>query len=367
MLLPRDSADLARLRLRPSPLQTGRPVQSRTWSTRVGLSAAFSQWLEEVADCTLDVLPQKKPFDPEELCSWLTAYGRDLYNSGRPYWHYAEKVNAVTAARHAFRKQAQGACDSAFSWLAEEPYGHRTAMPLPVLLSILTTCLYWGWIREAGCFALAWGALLRGGEVCKARHRDLVFPSDALGMQTFVLLRISEPKTRSRAARHQAAKLEPLDLVQVAQLDFERLPRDAPPWPMSQQSLRKRFVSVLTCLGIDKAAGREKALDLGSLRPGGATFLLQRTEDSELVRRRGRWVSHRVMEIYLQEVQASTYIADLPSEARRRVQGAASVFESTFRKVLAWHSAGIPATSWPYLWQRLSQLWCWDFWEPWGF
>ena len=143
--------------------------------------------------------------------------------------------------------------------------------------------------------------------------------------------------------------------------EFERLPRDAPLWPMSQQSLRKRFVCVLACLGIDKAFGREKALDLGSLRPGGAAFLLQCTEDSELVRRRGRWVSHKVMEIYLQEVSASTYIADLPPRSRRLVQGAAAAFQKTLEQARAWTTAGIPATSWPFLLASalsFELLWC---------
>ena len=123
---PRDAGDLLRMRNRASSLQVGRPVQSRTRSNRAWLSAAFSQWLEEVAGFSLETLLQAKPFDPEDLCSWLTTYGRDLYNSGRPYWHYAETVNAVTAARPAFRRQAQGAWDLAFAWLAEEPYGHHT-------------------------------------------------------------------------------------------------------------------------------------------------------------------------------------------------------------------------------------------------
>jgi len=231
VLQPRDAADRARQQQRIFGLPTGRPVQSRTRSNRGWLSAAFSQWLEEVAGFPLAFLVERKPFDPEELCDWLVAYGRDLYNSGRPYWHYAETVNALTAARPAFRRQAQGAWDLAYTWLAEEPYGHHTAMPLVVLLSILTTCLYWVWVREAGCFALAWGAFLRGGEVCKARRGDLVFPSDSLWSQTFVLLRISEPKTRARAARHQSAKLEPCDLILIVRLAFERLPKDAPSGP----------------------------------------------------------------------------------------------------------------------------------------
>ncbi|CAE7467038.1 unnamed protein product [Symbiodinium microadriaticum] len=187
----------------------------------------------QVAGFSLETLLQAKPFDPEDLCSWLTTYGRDLYNSG------------------------------------------------------------------------------------------------------------------------QGLQLEPSDLVQVVQLAFEKLPRESPLWPMSQQSLRKRFTTVLACLGIDRAFGREKALDLGSFRPGGATFLLQCTEDSELVRRRGRWVSHKVMEIYLQEVSASTYVADLPPEARLRVQGAAAAFQGTLTKVRTWAAAGIPATTWPFLWEQL--------------
>ncbi|CAE7946106.1 unnamed protein product [Symbiodinium sp. KB8] len=72
---PRDAGDLLRMRNRASSLQ-------------------------EVAGFSLETLLQAKPFDPEDLCSWLTTYGRDLYNSGRPYWHYAETVNAVTAARN---------------------------------------------------------------------------------------------------------------------------------------------------------------------------------------------------------------------------------------------------------------------------
>ena len=62
-----------------------------------------------------------------------------------------------------------------------------------------------------------------------------------------------------------------------------------------------------------------KALHLGSFRPGGATYLLQQTEDSELTRRRGRWASHKVMEIYLQEVASITLFPQLPQPVREHV------------------------------------------------
>ena len=156
-------------------------MQDRTRSNRGWLTEAFSQWLVEVAGFSLEHLLGRKPFDPEELSDWVVAYGRDLYGAGRPYWHFAETVNAITALKPAFRRQAQAAWDLAFTWLSEEPYGHHTAMPLAVLLAVVTTCLYWGWTKEAGCFALGWGALLRGGEICKARRKDLVFPPTLCG------------------------------------------------------------------------------------------------------------------------------------------------------------------------------------------
>ena len=143
-------------------------------------------------------------------------------------------------------------------------------------------------MKEAALFAMSFGGLLRIGEATKAKRRDLVFPSDALGSQRFILVRINEPKTRGRAARHQSAKIEASDLVSIIALAFEGLPKDALLWPHMSQTLRRRFDHVLTRLRIPTDKTRGRPLDLGSFRPGGATFLLQTTEDSEYVRRRGR-------------------------------------------------------------------------------
>ena len=56
-----------------------------------------------------------------------------------------------------------------------------------------------------------------------------------------------------------------------------------------------------------------RPLDLGSLRPGGAaTYIMQMTESGDLVQRRGRWASFRIMSIYIQEVAAVSFLAKLP-------------------------------------------------------
>ena len=68
----------------------------------------------------------------------------------------------------------------------------------------------------------------------------------------------------------------------------------------------------------------KRPLDLASLRPGGATFLLFEAESPENVRRRGRWASSKVMDICIQEVMYTTFTEQLPRDAKLRIQQLAS-------------------------------------------
>ena len=73
---------------------------------------------------------------------------------------------------------------------------------------------------------------------------------------------------------------------------------------------------------------------LGSLRAGGATYLQMLLEDSELTRRRGRWLSGRTMEIYFQESSATTYFPQLPPETEKRIMQAANSFATMLKEVI---------------------------------
>ena len=348
---PRNKEDAARLRNRSGfGLPVGRKVLAKTSSAKDKFSAAFSQWLQEMTGKDLSEHLSCKPFDAEAVVDFLVNYGRDLYGSGRPYHHFSETVNAVTSLKPILRRQCQAAWDLAFAWQAEEPYNHHTALPAQVLLAVLTVCLLWGWVREAGIFALAWGGLLRIGEATNAKRSDLVLPSDTLFTQTYVLLKIKEPKTRVKAARHQASKVERVDLVRVITMAFFDCVPDEKLWPLSTQTLRRRFECILERLKVPERVGTNRPLDLGSFRPGGATFLLESTEDSELVRRRGRWASHRVMEIYIQEISSSTFIADLPLDSRRSILDAAQWFTTSLDKAELWTRASIPRRMWFFPW-----------------
>ena len=78
------------------------------------------------------------------------------------------------------------------------------------------------------------------------------------------------------------------------------------------------------CAELRLPRGGPHHLSWGSLRPGGATWLLRRFDDPELVRFRGRWTSGRMLEVYVQEVGALTIMPLLEDEVRQRICDQAS-------------------------------------------
>ena len=72
-------------------------------------------------------------------------------------------------------------------------------------------------------------------------------------------------------------------------------------------------------------------------------------EDSELTRRRGRWLSGRTMEIYLQESSATTYFPQLPPETKKRIMQAANSFTTMLKRVQFFTKNYIPPSTWFFL------------------
>ncbi len=347
-LHPRNPADTSRLSARASrpPIQQGRPVLEVTSAHRKTYMRNFNRWcVEEGID--FDQLLETYFWHIEEINTILEKYGRCLYTAGWPYNHYAETINAIGALNPAIRRQLQGAWDFAYGWVRDEPPSHHRAMPWQILLALLTTALSWGWVRVAGMMALTWGSLLRVGEFCAAIRGDLLLPEDTNFTNRFSLLAIREPKTRFSAARHQSAKLDLGDLLEVASMAFLNLQKHQKLWPHSAQTLRTRFRQLLQALNLPTVNQvGDRALDLGSLRPGGATWLLQQYESGELVQRRGRWLNYKVMQLYIQEVGAFQYLASLDIKTRQKILSLAEAFPLMLHTVKQYQTAKIPETIW---------------------
>ncbi len=338
-----------------------RVARKETLKSREKLLGAFACWFYQEHAVSVSILLSKRPPDAEELCKWLVEYGKALFLSGKAYNKYAETINAIAGARPIIRKQLTEAWDLAFAWLADEPFQHHPAMPLTIMLSMVAVALLWGWPLEASVIALTWSGILRVGEVLMAQRSDLILPTDMAPGSSFALLRIKRPKTRGRAAKHQSARVDPADVVRLLTATYGRLPRDSYLWPFSAATLRKRFGCLLRAL--DLPSHRENGIhpyDLGSLRPGGATHLLVATEDGELVRRRGRWLSIRVMEIYLQEVQSATYADRLSKSSRAKVEMFSAGFETVLKQAVAFLDSAIPTKAWHSLYQKsdVHGAWC---------
>ena len=77
--------------------------------------------------------------------------------------------------------------------------------------------------------------------------------------------------------------------------------------------------------------------------------MLQQTENVELVRRRGRWLSSRVMEIYLRVIAAVTCLPRLPAEVRTRIEQLAAAFPWALSRAVFFENSRIPRKAWYYL------------------
>eukprot|EP00438_Fugacium_kawagutii_P026890 Skav209536 [mRNA] locus=scaffold2497:55771:60994:- [translate_table: standard] len=329
-------------------LVPGRTVLPQTRNRRGGLLEAFDMWLQEEAGFSLATLVDAETPNPEHVCRWLVAYGKQMYYAGKSYARYTETINGIAARRPLLRRQLIGAWDLAFAWSADEPRTHHPALPVSILLALSTLALLWGWPREAAIFMMTWAGVMRVGEALAARRRDLILPSDGAPGQGYALVLIHQPKTRGTAARHQSARVDPADVVALMQATFGRLGKDDLLWNLSPAVLRRRLVSLQKALGLPTQ--RSQAVvpyDLASLRAGGATFLLQKFEDPSFVRRRGRWWSEREMGVYLQEITIATRSYHLQEATKQRVQLLLEQYPVVLKRSIFMLESLIPASSWP--------------------
>ena len=326
-LEPTSKAERDRAVLRAgNDLIASRVVKPETRQSLDKLLASFQIWLWENQEVSLLAMLSREPVDAEELSFWLIEYGKQMFSSG--------------------------AWDLAFVCFADEPHQHHPALPLSVMMAMVSLSLMWRWAYEVGVIVLAWSGIPRIEEVLFAKRGDLVLPRDAMPGVAFVLLKISLPKTRGGSAKHQAASFDPPELVSLLSAIYGGLDRGASLWPLPAATLRKRFSCLLGAIGLpSRKVGSSRPFDLGSLRPGGVTHLWLQTEDSGVVRRRGRWLSHRVNEIYLQEVLVTTFAETLSPAVRQRIFSLAGHFDMVLQKAIFFLSSAVSKTAWVVLFQ----------------
>jgi hypothetical protein len=336
------------------PLPVGRVVGPKTEARRMSLLAEFDAWLRAAGSSVYVLIDTPVHLDLAHINDAVEGWGRQLYERGGAYWRYSELVNALAARRPDLRRGLAQAWDLAWAWRGREPPRHHVAAPEVVVQALLVTALCWGWPLVAALIGLMWAAMLRPGEALLARREDLVLPADLVDSCEFGLLSIREPKTRKVGARHQAALIEDFGVLRLLWLVYRDSPPSAALWPRSPATFRKRFQALLGAVGLQReSTPQQRALDLGSLRAGSATLHLQTTQDSERTRWRGRWLSTKVMQIYIQEVSSVTYFSRLPLSVRERVRTLAAASAAVLEACSSLLEARVTTARWPH---RLKQM-----------
>ena len=149
-------------------LPADRVVRKQTRDRRFQLLSNFRGWLWKSHGISLRGLLDTKPVDAEMISQWLVAYGRELFAAGKSYGQFSETINSIAMVKPLIKRSLTPAWDLAFAWLADEPHQHHPALPVSILLAMLTICLCWGWTAEAGVLALGWCGLCRIGEILQA-------------------------------------------------------------------------------------------------------------------------------------------------------------------------------------------------------
>jgi len=281
-----------------------------------------------VLDRTLVSLTRRvTPATAEALDDLLEQYAQSCFNSGRSLRDFKETINAVVDLRPRLRGCLPAAWDSAWEWRARQPGLNRIAMPPSVVRAMAVVALHWGWTDLAALILIGFLGMLRPAELLALTVQDATFTTSSRGLELLFVF-IGSPKTRRLAARRQHVRID--DQVVVPALRRW--------WPCASGTAEQRLFrgsrvdfnlmcNALLCeLGLDTAPGER--LTPACLRPGGATWLFQETDSPDLVRFRGRWLSTRTLEIYIQEVAGDTFMARLPTTTRAKMETVAAHFAS---------------------------------------
>eukprot|EP00438_Fugacium_kawagutii_P006915 Skav203581 [mRNA] locus=scaffold935:89412:94199:+ [translate_table: standard] len=250
-------------------------------------------------------------------------YGNHLYSTGRSLYVFRHLLVFLQQNFLTIRP-LMGACWSMVTrWELMEPTEHRVPLPYAVFCAMVSVAIGWGWHRFAGILSLGFLGIARPGEPLRATRGELVLPRDTLSdCAQVAYLKILKPKTRQRGrgkiqhiSIHDARFITFLDKVFGLDEAHVRL-LDCTP-----SAFRRRWDAVLHALAVPKASG----LTPGGVRGGGCVHAFQTGVDISMLLWRMRIKHMQTLESYLQEVVASTVVAELPLEARRKISAAASM------------------------------------------
>jgi hypothetical protein len=172
-----------------------------------------------------------------------------------------------------------------------------------------------GSVRMAIILLTGFFGLLSVCEALCLKVEDFSLPTDSDSVSA-VYVRILEPKTERRGARHQYVRIVHRDAVCFLTSCLRNLPSSMNIWPCSTHIYTARFKTLLDALKLPKGC-----LHPSNLRPGGASFFfILWKENVQRLLWRGRWGSLKMLEHYVQELTCYNVYARIPAKCNEKLE-----------------------------------------------
>jgi hypothetical protein len=249
----------------------------------------------------------------------LVRFVQDMFDCNQPIYIV---VHAVLAFQKEFpRFGRRGALkrvwDSIASWKLEIRISLRTPMPPQVLSCLVLYAFVLGFVQETHKAHIwiplgivlwtGFDGMLRPGEFCALRVKDLLLPSNQLmSFCDSLVVLIKDPKNRKHFGRMQTTVVKDVALIAWLEWLVTDLPESARLIPMTTAKFRIHFHLMLKRLHLTSLK-----LTPASLRAGKATQLYLLGESIDRLKYAGRWKHLGTLEHYIQEASSMAVMSQL--------------------------------------------------------
>ena len=243
--------------------------------------------------------------------------------------HSKDKRSSLRLAKHAvlmvqitrprLRKSLQTAWNSIKSWEEQRPSNFRPPLPIPLLVAMVCKARIFAqnsrgpervlWHVFATLLMVGFFGMLRPGEIFNLRPGDINLANSLSLCSGFAVLRIARPKNAHQMGAQQCVERRHPDAMNwLAWLKNRGHSQESAGWPSNPTKFRNLFSRVCQSLNISQLR-----LSPGSLRAGGATWLIDEGFEVSRVRFMGRWAHLRSLEHYIQVARAQQIALSIPA------------------------------------------------------
>ena len=253
----------------------------------------------------------------------LRAYGNELFQAGGSKHTFRYTLVGAQRAIISLKGSLGPAWELLSRWEAVEPVIHRTPVPEPLLLAMVTLAWLRGYKRWCGCALLAFYGMARVGEVLNCQRRHLLLPEDLFLFCPAVFLRLDSSKTSLRGRpKVQHIRVDDVRAMALIQTAFAELEPHERLYPFSPSAFRTRWDRSLQTLGLQGLV----AVTPGGLRGGGAVAAYHRGCPISDIQWKLRLKHMATLEHYLQEVAALSALEGATVDARTTLRTVLQLF-----------------------------------------